>query len=460
MKSRRGGPPPEDKSAGGAIRGNLALAVEDFSDGKEGLLDELEKAYEGLAQALEISQRETDAAYSELRDKISILERKVFELISLNNIGKALTSVLGLDELLEVILTKICELIEVDAALIALNNDRDELEITHVRGLPDNCVGRPFALDVEVAYRAALKKNEPIVIPDLETGDSLSVFKLDPRMASAVAVPLKTRKEEVGMLVLNSTRVRSFTDDHVLLLSTFGAQAAIAIVNAKLYQNLKMVLMGVMVSFSAALEAKDPYTEGHSSRVAVYSVAIGRKLGLRGKSLEDLKNAGLIHDIGKIGVSEAIIRKKAALTTPEMAEMKQHPLCGEHIASPIPFLTSVLPGVKWHHERFDGRGYPDGISAERIPLIARILAVADAFDAITSQRPYRDPRKAREALDEIRKHSGGQFDPKVVEAFESAFDDIVRAGGDRWGSGEKSGVEGRYEETEELVEASDERKLS
>jgi HD-GYP domain-containing protein (c-di-GMP phosphodiesterase class II) len=432
MASRTSKERPETVRTGGIVRGNLALSLDDETGGRESLLDELEKAYEGLAQALDISRRETDAAYGELRSKISILERKVFELISLNNIGKAVTSVLGMDDLLEVILSKICELIEVDAAVVALNNNRGELEITHVRGLPKSCVGRQFSLDVEVAYRVALKNNEPIVIPDLETSDGLSVFKLESRMRSAIAVPLKTRKEEVGMLVLNSAGAHCFTDDNVLLLSTFGAQAAVAIVNAKLYQNLKQMLVGVIVSFSAAIEAKDPYTEGHSARVAEYALAIGRKIGLRGAALDELKNAGLIHDIGKIGVSEAIICKKGRLTADEMEEMRHHPIYGENIASPIPFLSSVVSGVRWHHERYDGKGYPDGISEEKIPLVAKILAVADAFDAITSRRPYREPRSPEEALEEIRRHSGTQFDPKVVKAFERAFDDIVGSGGGRW----------------------------
>lgn len=436
-------------------QGKLPLSLESLKSEREGLLDELEKAYEGLAEALEISRREADAAYGELRSKISILERKVFELISLNNIGKAVTSVLGLDELLEVILSKICELIEVDAAVVALNNERNELEITHVRGLPKSCIGRPFSLDVEVAYRVALKNNEPIVISDLETGNSLSVFKLESRMNSAVAVPLKTRKEEVGMLVLNSTSGHAFTDDHALLLSTFGSQAAIAIVNAKLYQNLKKMLVGVIFSFSAAIEAKDPYTEGHSSRVAEYAIAIGTQIGMRGAALEELRNAGLIHDIGKIGISEAIICKKDKLSAGEWQEMKQHPLYGENIASPIPFLAAALPGVRWHHERYDGDGYPDGISKDSIPLMARILSVADAFDAITSKRPYRDPRSPHEALEEIRKHSGSQFDPRVVRAFEKAFGSIVKLGGDHWCSDEEM-EECGWETEEDLVEVSHE----
>jgi HD-GYP domain-containing protein (c-di-GMP phosphodiesterase class II) len=407
------------------IEGNLALSVEQLRGEKECLLEELETAYEGLAQALEISRREADAAYGELRSKINILERKVFELISLNNIGKAVTSVLGLDELLEVILNKICELIEVDAAVVALDSEDNGLEITHVRGLPSSCVGKPFALDVEVARRGALRSSEPLLIGDLDKNGNLSVFKLESRMQSAVAVPLKTRNEEVGMLVLNSTSEHAFTDDHALLLSTFGAQAAVAIVNAKLYQNLKKMLVGVMFSFSAAIEAKDPYTEGHSSRVAEYAVAIGRQLGLGSSALDELRNAGLIHDIGKIGVAEAIIRKKGKLDEGEWDAMKLHPLHGENIIGPIPFLSPVLPGVRWHHERYDGGGYPDGIAQDEIPLIARILSVADAYDAITSRRPYREPRSPKEALKEIRKYSGTQFDPRIVKAFEGAFDNIT-----------------------------------
>jgi HD-GYP domain-containing protein (c-di-GMP phosphodiesterase class II) len=413
-------------------QGNLALELEGLSGQKNCLLNELEKAYEGLAQALEISRREADVAYAELRNKISVLERKVFELISVNNIGKAITSELKLDTLLEVILTKICELIEVDAAMLALSNDREELEITLVRGLPKSCLGSGFALDVEVAYRAALSNDEPLVIPDLDSSSRLSVFKLDQRMVSAVLIPLKTHKEKVGLLVLNSTERHSFNHEHVLLLSTFGAQAAIAIVNAKLYENLKSTLVGVVASLSTALEAKDPYTEGHSTRVAEYAVAIGQKMGLGAAALEEIENAGLIHDIGKIGVPESIICKRDTLTSDEWEQMRRHPQHGENIASPVPFLAAVVPGVKSHHERFDGKGYPEGIAQERIPLMARILAVADTFDAITSRRPYREARSPQEALMEIQAHSGTQFDPKIVRALEDAFDEILKAAGDRF----------------------------
>lgn len=439
-----------------ATDGNLSSRVERLIGEKECLLNELETAYEGLAQALEISRREADAAYGELRSKINILERKVFELISLNNIGKAVTSILGLDELLEVILAKICELIEVDAALVALNGEDNGLEITHVRGLPLSCVGKPFALDVEVACKVALKNNEPVLIGDLDKSHNLSVFKLESRMKSAVAVPLRTRKEDVGMLVLNSTSEQAFTEDHALLLSTFGAQAAVAIVNAKLYKDLKEMLVGVMFSFSAAIEAKDPYTEGHSSRVSRYAVAIGQKLGMTGTSLEELRNAGLIHDIGKIGVAEAIIRKTGKLDDIEWDAMRLHPLHGENIVAPIPFLASVLPGVRWHHERYDGTGYPDGIANDKIPMMARILSVADAYDAITSRRPYREPRSPEQARDEIRKYSGRQFDPRVVRAFEDAFDSIVKSNASRRNPVEIEREEKGKVPSEELVEANDE----
>ena len=210
------------------------------------------------------------------------------------------------------------------------------------------------------------------------------------------------------------------------------------------------------MSISDAIEAKDPYTAGHSSRVAENAVAIGERIGLRSAALEELRNAGLIHDVGKIGVSEAIIQKNERLSDREWEEMKQHPLHGENIASPIPFLASVLPGVKWQHERYDGYGYPDGISQERIPLMARILAVADAFDAITSERPYRDPRSPEEALEEILRHSGSQFDPRVVKAFEAAFDGIVKSGGDRWRSEKLPTVKSREVSERNLVEASHE----
>jgi putative nucleotidyltransferase with HDIG domain len=185
--------------------------------------------------------------------------------------------------------------------------------------------------------------------------------------------------------------------------------------------------LGSIRALAAALDARDPYTAGHSERVSTLSVMMGRVMNLPAKDIEVLRLGALLHDIGKIGVSDQILRKNGPLTTEEFEQIKRHPALGARILRQVPFLASHLPIVELHHERPDGRGYPFGLRAEDIPLAARIVHVADAFDAMTSARAYRAARGSSEAFAELQRFSGTQFDPACVEALLAAIpsaDDI------------------------------------
>lgn len=165
------------------------------------------------------------------------------------------------------------------------------------------------------------------------------------------------------------------------------------------------------------VEAKDNYTRGHSDRVSEYSVLIGRKLGLPNKDLETLKIGGLFHDIGKIGISDSILLKNGKLTDEEYNEIKNHPIIGKNILSNAAIFEDIIPIVLYHHERYDGKGYPYGLSDKDIPLLARIVAVADAFDAMTSRRSYRNELDLGYVKDELKNKMGTQFDPVVATTF-------------------------------------------
>lgn len=165
------------------------------------------------------------------------------------------------------------------------------------------------------------------------------------------------------------------------------------------------------------VEAKDPYTRGHSDRVSAYSVLIGEKLGLNDEDLHTLKIGGLFHDIGKIGIPDSILLKESKLDDEEYSQIKNHPSIGAHILGDVPMFKSIIPIVLHHHERFDGRGYPSQLAGENIPLFARIAAVSDTFDAMTSKRSYRDALSIDIVVAEIEKCSGYQFDPKIANAF-------------------------------------------
>lgn len=187
--------------------------------------------------------------------------------------------------------------------------------------------------------------------------------------------------------------------------------------NAELYEEQRLSFIGTIRSMSSALDAKDRYTRGHSDRVAHLSAEIARALGFSAEEIERVRIAGLVHDVGKIGVPESVLCKPGQLTDLEFAKIKEHPEIGYQILEGIPGLQDTLPGVLHHHERYDGRGYPRGLAGDEIPLLARIIGVADTFDAMSSNRAYRSKMSRDVVLAEIAKCSGTQFDPRVAEAF-------------------------------------------
>ena len=184
------------------------------------------------------------------------------------------------------------------------------------------------------------------------------------------------------------------------------------------------LFLGSIRMLAAAIDEKDPYTRGHSDRVAKYSVMIGQQLGLSPEELDRLRISALLHDVGKIGVDDRVLKKPGALTAEEFQIMKQHPSKGANIMRPVPQLKDMLPGIELHHEHMDGRGYPYGLKGEEIPLMARIISVSDTLDAMTTNRPYQSAKEIDDALQVIRKATGSKFDLRVVEALEA----VVQSG--------------------------------
>jgi len=182
-------------------------------------------------------------------------------------------------------------------------------------------------------------------------------------------------------------------------------------------KKIRSSFLNAVTSLAYALEAKDAYTSGHSQRVAELSAAIAKELNLPQDKINNLKLAGLVHDIGKIGINESVLNKPGRLTDGEFEQVRRHPEIGEHILIPIVDTAEILESVRNHHERYDGRGYPDALSKEQIPLGARILAVSDAYEAMTSKRPYRGKMSHEDAREEIKRGRGTQFDPEIADAF-------------------------------------------
>lgn len=183
------------------------------------------------------------------------------------------------------------------------------------------------------------------------------------------------------------------------------------------YKELKILHQSLIVAFANAIDAKSPWTRGHSERVTNYAVSIAKEMGLKEQAIENLRTAALLHDIGKIGTYDIILDKSDKLTDEECSLIRMHTAKGEEILKPIKDFEHILPIIRFHHERLDGKGYPNGLKGEEIPLLSRILCVADSFDSMTSDRPYSPALEKKSAIQELRHCSGTQFDPQVVEAF-------------------------------------------
>ena len=190
----------------------------------------------------------------------------------------------------------------------------------------------------------------------------------------------------------------------------------------ELYTKMRKIYLETIRALAAAIDAKDPYTKGHSERVAETSVALAQELNLSDRDIESIEYTALLHDIGKIGIDDSILGKKSSLTSQEFDKIKEHTIMGANIIEPVDFLKNSYWAIYHHHERYNGKGYPDGIKSEDIPILARIIAVADAFDAMGSDRPYRKKLNKDKILKELKDQSGKQFDPEVVKALISVLD--------------------------------------
>lgn len=248
-----------------------------------------------------------------------------------------------------------------------------------------------------------------------------------------LAPPLETIKR----LEIQGYCEKSDKFDQLLLLIESGIKSieqmnTIKTINEQLHdknEELERAYLDTIGILRQTVEAKDPYTRGHSDRVSEYSVLIGKKLGLDEKTLHILKIGGLFHDIGKIGIPDSILLKESKLSDEEYSQIKNHPMIGVHMLGDAAIFTDILPIVKHHHERYDGRGYPSQLVGDDIPYVARIAAIADTFDAMTSKRSYRDSLPIDVVRAEIERCSGTQFDPNIAKVFLDIMDndfDLIR----------------------------------
>jgi HD-GYP domain-containing protein (c-di-GMP phosphodiesterase class II) len=250
---------------------------------------------------------------------------------------------------------------------------------------------------------------------ELESGKD---SPLNPR--AVLCIPITLRGKPIGVLFLANYQVgHAFTPDHRSLVTELAAQAAVVIDNARLFKDREEVILDSLEALANAVDARDPYTAGHSERVTQYAVTIAGQM----KYAPDdriawvrLERGCRVHDIGKIGVPDAVLQKAGKLTGEEFAKMRTHPVVGFNILSGLKMLTDELVIVRSHHERFDGKGYPDRKKGDELPIFAWIVGAADAIDAMTSDRPYRKGVPLDIAVEQVREGAGSQFHPDVVEA--------------------------------------------
>lgn len=346
-------------------------------------------------------------------------QQKLREVSALYDVARTLSASLIRDDVLQAVLDKTIELVNArNGSVMLIAEESDYLEIAVAHGLSDDVVrnARP-KLGKGIAGYVAVSGQPKVLRSGFkdrysQTSGTASQTK------SAMCVPLKAKGEILGVLnVSDKSTGNDFDANDLRLLLLLANLAAVAIENATLYRNINEMFNETVKALASAIDARDPYTEQHSQRVSQYSVIIAEELGMTAAEIEQIRIGALLHDVGKIGVKEAILLKPGRLTDDEFTEMKAHPVTSGNIMKQVRLFRAMLPILYHHHESFAGRGYPYGLTGTDIPFHARIVAVADTFDAMTSDRPYRKGLPLEVAVEEIRKNSGVQFDPQCAEAF-------------------------------------------
>ena len=352
-------------------------------------------------------------------------ERANSQLQAIYEVGALLSAETNRERILGGIVEKAMEVLAATRGFLILRNEETgELEPAAVRVPEDEQKSGVMALSRTVLDHTILEGKSSLLrdaLSDLRMQSSGgSIFRH--RIRSAVCVPVQSKSQILGALYVDNTdSAGAFNQEDLHLLTAMGRMAGLALERALLIERQDRLFYGVIQALVSTLEAKDEYTRGHTDRVTRYALAIAAEMGVDEQQLKTLRMAGLLHDIGKIGVPEAILTKPGKLTPEEMTWMRRHPDIGADIVKNIQEIGEVVDIVRYHQERWDGTGYPAGLKGEEIPFLDRILAVADAYDAMTSSRAYRRNFSEEEVFAEFRRCSGQQFDPQAVEAFFAAY---------------------------------------
>lgn len=308
--------------------------------------------------------------------------------------------------------------------LFLIDDKTDSLVVEHVVGSDDTDIKKTVLAKGESVTGLVLNNKEHLLINDLEKNFYYKTINKENYLRNSfISVPLLLKGEGIGVLnVANKKNSEGFNKRDLDFLLNVSRISALAFQNAKLHTQIQVDYLKTITALALIIDARDPYTKKHSENVTRYSVAIAKNLGFNSSQLENIRRAALLHDIGKIGIRDVVLLKPGKLTPDEFEQIKMHPVKGGEIVQSLPFLRDVSDLVRHHHERYDGSGYPDGKIGNDIELGARILAVADSFDAMTTDRLYRKKLPLEIAKDELKRNKSTQFDPQLVDAFLEVLD--------------------------------------
>ncbi len=377
---------------------------------------------------------------SRVAQSLSVVEQSVNDYLkirqsqlgALMGVGRAINSSLGLKRVLEEVMDTLIELMRAERGFLMLRESDGNLSVRIARGIAHvNLEEEAFKVSRTIVKKVA-DSGEPILTtnaqddPRFEGQLSVAAFQL----RSILCAPLKIKNELIGVIYVdNRARAGIFQESDLGLIKAFADQAAVAIDNAQLFENLQESNRELQEAYQATLEGwvqaldlRDKETEGHTQRVTILTERLARRMGVDGDDLVNITRGALLHDIGKMAIPDGILLKPGKLTDDERALMQKHPVYAYEMLKRIDFLAPAIDIPYCHHEKWDGTGYPRGLKGDEIPFAARIFPVVDVYDALVSDRPYRDGLPHDEVWKIIKNDSGKHFDPRAVEAFTAMGD--------------------------------------
>jgi response regulator RpfG family c-di-GMP phosphodiesterase len=415
--------------------GTVETAIEAM---KRGAYDYILKPFK-VEEVIHIVQRGLD------RQRLQHENIRLKDALSIYKISEAIATSLSVEKVLDLVLDATIDAVDADVVSLLLEDPKQagrfDERMRKVSERTDPGIEAP-PLNLEEAL-PLFREDRPLLVHGSRSYQFLAAppRELERRLVSLCSIPLKLNGRIIGMLNAYSyTRGNRFSEGQRKMLYVLASRATVSIENARLYENLvdankdlttanvslEENFKQTIIGFAHALEESDRYTRGHSERVAMYARLIAIGLRMSGPEIDTVVKVGLMHDVGKIGVRNDKLNKPGKLTPEELAMFRSHPAKGKRILEPIPFMRDIVPGCYCHHEAWDGSGYPQGLVGDHIPLIGRVVAVADAYDAMTSDRAYRKALPHEIACGELERCTGSQFDPEIVPAFLAQIEEFRR----------------------------------